>query len=229
MAKIVFILTGIVWIILVLYVGVVAYAVFIKVREWLRIQKIRKKAVATPHINGDVAAEKESTRNSLLGYLPSDIVLYGSNFIAAMAVLSSSALAWDTARINKIAHTEFQLRTRPYVIINNVEGNTDTTVKKSDFRVFIKNTGTMPAKITKQSMICGDDDRSSAADKNDVIGNNQSYIYEFQIIGIDAANCVLNIKYRSALESFSFVEYETQQAFKYVLGEKLHSGGGFMK
>ena len=226
MSERIFIITGIV---VTIYLLVVIYGIFLKGRERFRLRRIKKQPIALSYIENQSTAEKERTRDSLFGFLFSDIVLYGSNFVLAVAVLSSNSLAWDTAVVNKNANIEFELRTRPYVIIDNVEGKTDFGTKKSDFRIFIKNTGNMPAQVTRQTMDCVAEVRSPSIVKDDIIGSNQSFVYAIQFKKIEEATCVLHLKYRSALESFSYTEYETQQKFIYKFGEPLHSGGGFMK
>lgn len=202
----------------VIYAVIVIYAAYCKFR-----------GVSLSYVEGEIREEKGQAIVSFFGFTLSDIILNGANFILAIAVLLSILTTWDTAKINQNSNTDFELRIRPYLIIDNVEGNTDLITKESRYRVFIKNTGTMPAKIISQTMDCLEASASSAVLKNDIVGATQSIVYPFEIKNGDKILCVLDIKYRSALEGFSVKEYQTQQTFLHEFGKQISSGGGLMK
>lgn len=213
------------------YLAVVLFALTLQIREWGNLRSIREQPIALGFISRQVEAEKERTRQSLFGFSFSDIVLLGSSFVLASAVLASNWLALQTMKVNESAYIEFELRTRPYLIVDNLEGNTDLTSTKSEFRLFLKNTGSMPAKIISQLMDCpsGSTSQSYAIPKSDIIGANQSIVYPFSIQGVKEVTCTLDIKYRSAIEITPSKDYETQQKILYKFGSQASMGGGFMK
>lgn len=191
------------------YLFLVVWSLTLHIGEW-RIQRIIKP-------------------QTILGFSFSDLILYGSSFVLAIAVLSSNWLALQTIKVNENSYIEFQLKTRPYLTVENLEGNTDLTTTKSEFRLFIKNTGNMPARIISQLMDCPSGSTQSPVLKNDIVGANQSIVYPFSFQGIKELTCTFDIKYRSAIEVLPQSDYETQQKLFYKLGSQMSSGGGFMK
>ncbi len=162
--------------------------------------------------------------------------IYTNRILAIVAVLGlflSIVVFYFTAHeadeTNKRADAEFQFRTRPYLIIDNIEGNTNLDTTKSDFKVFIKNSGNIPARIISQAMDCPSSSIPLFVPKGDIVGANQSIVYQFTLQGMKEISCNLDIRYGSAIEGFSEKEYETQQKFLYKFGEQMHSGGGFMR
>lgn len=213
------------------YLVLVTLGLVLKFKESRALRKIKERPIALEKISLLIEAEKEKTRQMLLGFSFSEIVHFGSSFVLAVAVLASNWLALQTMKVNKNAYLEFELKTRPYVIVDNLEGNTDLTSMKSEFRLFLKNTGNMPAKIISQLMDCptGSTLPSSAMLKSDIIGTNQSIVYPFSIQGVKEVTCTLDVKYRSALEVTPSKDYETQQKILYQFGSQASMGGGFMK
>ena len=215
------------------YFAIVLYALTLQFRESKNVRAVKKQPIALEFSLRQIEAEKEKTRQAFFGFSLSDVVLYGSNFVVAVAVLSSGWLALQTIKVNKNTYLEFELKTRPYVIVDNLDGNTDLTTTKSEFRLFLKNTGSMPAKIISQLMDCpsGSTPPSFAIPKNDIIGANQSIVYPFSIQGVKEVTCTLDIKYRSAIEveGITQKDYETQQRILYKFGSQASMAGGFMK
>ena len=149
-----------------------------------------------------------------------------TNRILAIVAVSSMIFSWLATQR---AGIEFELRTRPYLTIENVEGNTDLVSKKSDYRIFIKNSGNLPARILYQAMDCPSKEPPTFVSKNDVIGINQSIVKSISLQGGEDMVCSLTIKYNAAIAGFPEKTYETQQNFLYKFGEQMGSGGGYMK
>jgi hypothetical protein len=132
------------------YLLLVLYGGYLKFIEWRKIRSLRKHAsgngVTTGVLSNRISAEKEKTRDKLFGLLYSDVVLYGSNAILAMAAITSFSQVQSQSlaaaiqhrdtiiqyeKLQKDSDEQFKKLNRPYISIQDLKVDAGTLTPTS--------------------------------------------------------------------------------------------------
>jgi len=121
------------------------------------------------------------------------------------------------------ANKEFQLRMRPYLVVDSIDADFNEDNKSAKYTMHIKNVGTLPAKIVEKSVFCVDVNGQQTPagkivpDKTAVIGSNQT-ILDHLSISVEKAKCQYVFKYKNAINEFSNMNYKTLYTISFVFG-----------
>ena len=109
------------------------YGSILKIREWKDIKKIRDQTISKNLTAGQIESRKDKTRKKLFGLLFSDILLYGTNFILALAAIATLASS-SSANLAQL---------RPYLGIEYIKVEEKNEILNAETRIV--NVGSVPA------------------------------------------------------------------------------------
>ncbi len=149
-----------------------------------------------------------------------------SIILGAITIIVSSSISLYALRIsqdgNNRANQEFQLRIRPYIIVDSIDTNFNTINKSTEYTLHIKNAGILPAKLIEKSASCINEEqirgRKDFTGKSTVIGSDQ-IILDYLTISVEKAECEYMIKYKIAVDGFSVINYETSYTILHEFGQ----------
>ncbi len=154
-------------------------------------------------------------------------------------VLAMSSIVFAIRADNR-SGDEFDLRMRPYIIIDNIKSEhteIDNDKGKTRYGISIKNIGITPAKIThlgyflerKDSLLDSiEHDKSNL--EGQVIGKDQIFwVYTtVEMLKNKSANIKFIIKYIAVLDGLDNEEHETEVIFTHKYQEELKYSSGDM-
>ena len=181
-------------------------------------------------------------KNSILSEI--DILESRKNYLFQIytmfiAILALCLTLFFSLRTESRLNQEFELKIRPYLFIDNIDGTTDMVSTVSDYKITIKNSGGIPAILKKETIICNGTliDGSSYStttvegrtQSDDFIAVNAVIISHLHIKKTNQTTCTIILDYVSAPNSLSQKKYQTQQVLLYRLGREISSLGGVIE
>ena len=141
-------------------------------------------------------------------------------YVGLLSVIISLAAFFSTLVFSYVQNNreniDFQLRNRPYLVINKTESSNIVYGKSADFGLHLKNIGILPARVVNVAAHCPPDADFPPREEKIIIGNGEEMIFNFSIPSeLGSARCRFSVNYVMPMDSSTKDIFNTEYIFKF--------------